>query len=127
MTDDQLYGLIVQGGIGAAALGVLGKIALKVADRMIAAIDALSKEARDTGKATVDALSSFAQRLSHIEGKVEVLAAGATNANNQAAAVDPMQQWPENETSEVRRVRERARSPAPDVEGGYGPLRPQRR
>jgi hypothetical protein len=79
MTEDQIYQLVVQGGIGAAALGILGKIALKVADRMIGAIDALSKEARDTGKATVDALGLLTQRLARLEGKVEhgpVLRAG---------------------------------------------------
>lgn len=121
MTDDQIYGLIVQGGIGATALAIIGKIALKVADRMIGAIDALAKEARETGKATVEALSSFAERLSYIEGKV----AGVTTAAKEATGPVP-QQWPDSETSEVRRVRERARSPAPDVEGSYGPLKPRR-
>lgn len=118
MTDDQIYGLIVQGGIGATALAIIGKIALKVADRMIGAIDALAKEARETGKATVEALSSFAERLSYIEGKV----AGVT-ATEATGPVQPT--WPADETSEVRRVR--ARSPAPEIEGGYGPLKPPRR
>jgi hypothetical protein len=76
MTEDQVVSIILQGGVGAAALTILGKIALKVADRMIGAIDALSKEARDTGKATVEALSSLTERLSRLEGKVEVLASG---------------------------------------------------
>jgi hypothetical protein len=115
MTDDQIYGLIVQGGIGATALAIIGKICLKVADRMIGAIDALSKEARDTGKATVDALSSLTERLSRLEGKVEILAAGDTG---------PVQQWSESEVSEVRRAR--ARSPEPNVEGSYGPGKPRR-
>ena len=117
MTEDQVVGLVVQGGIGATALAILGKIALKVADRMIGAIDALSKEARDTGKATVDALSSLTERLSRLEGKVEILASGDVTGPVQ-------QQWPENETSEVRRAR--ARSPEPGVEGGYGPMKPRR-
>lgn len=95
MSDDQLYGLIVQGGIGAAALALVGKIALKVADRMIAAIDALSKEARDTGKATVDALSHLTERLSRLEGKVEVLSSD----------------WPQEQAAHRERERERARSP----------------
>jgi hypothetical protein len=117
MTEDQVVGLFVQGGIGATALAILGKIALKVADRMISAIDALSKEARDTGKATVDALSSLTERLSRLEGKVEVLASGDTTG--------PVQhQWPDNEISEVRRMR--ARSPDPSVEGSYGPIKPRR-
>jgi TolA-binding protein len=75
MTEDQVVSLLVQGGIGATALAMLGKITMKVAERMIAAIDALTKEARDTGKATVDALSSLTERLSRLEGKVEVLSA----------------------------------------------------
>lgn len=96
MTDDQLYGIVVQGGIGAAALTIIGKIALKVADRMIAAIDALSKEARDTGKATVEALSHLTERLSRLEGKVEVLASDWQSEPSQP---------------EGRPHRERARSP----------------
>jgi len=118
MTDDQIYQIIVQGGIGAAALGILGKIALKVADRMITAIDALSKEARDTGKATVDALGKLTERISRIEGKVEVL-----------GAASGVEQWPDSETSEVRRVREheRARSPALELHGEYGLGKPPRR
>ena len=118
MTDDQIYGLIVQGGIGATALAILGKIALKVADRMIGAIDALSKEARDTGKATVDALSSLTERLSRLEGKVEILASGGGDTG------PAHQQWDDNEVSEVRRAR--ARSPEPNVEGSYGPGKPRR-
>jgi TolA-binding protein len=102
MSDDQLYGLIVQGGIGAAALALVGKIALKVADRMIAAIDALSKEARDTGKATVDALSSLTERLSRLEGKVEVLSSD----------------WPQEQAAH----RERARSPVADELVGASPV-----
>lgn len=117
MTDDQIYGLIVQGGIGATALAIIGKIALKVADRMIAAIDALAKEARDTGKATVDALSLFAERLSYIEGKVAAVTATPPPLAPSA------QDW--DEPSEVRRSR--ARSPSPEAEGGYGPIRPPRR
>jgi hypothetical protein len=113
MTNEQIYQLVVQGGIGAAALLVLGRISMKVAERMIGAIDALSKEARDTGKATVDALSSLTERLSRLEGKVEILASG-----------DAGQQWSDNEVSEVRRTR--ARSPEPNVEGPYGPLKPRR-
>ena len=116
MTEDQVVGLVVQGGIGATALAILGKIALKVADRMIGAIDALSKEARDTGKATVDALSSLTERLSRLEGKVEILAGDTTGP--------VQQQWPDNEVSEVRRAR--ARSPEPSAESGYGPLKPRR-
>jgi hypothetical protein len=116
MTEDQVVGLVVQGGIGATALAILGKIALKVADRMIGAIDALSKEARDTGKATVDALSSLTERLSRLEGKVEILASGDTGP--------VQQQWQDSEVSEVRRAR--ARSPEPSAEGGYGPLKPRR-
>jgi len=116
MTDDQIYQLVVQGGIGAAALGIIGKIALKVADRMITAIDALSREARDTGKATVEALSNLTQRLSRLEGKVEILGSATVT------------EWPDDETSEVRRVRERARSPAPnEMHGEYGPSKPPRR
>lgn len=109
MTDDQLYGIVVQGGIGAAALTIIGKIALKVADRMIAAIDALSKEARDTGRATVEALSHLTERLSRLEGKVEVLAAD----------------WsPEPTHSEARPQRERARSPVmEEIVGGNAPGR----
>ena len=91
MSDDQLYGLVVQGGIGAAALALVGKIALKVADRMILAIDALSKETRNTGRATVDALSHLTERLSRLEGKVEILSGD----------------WPQ----EPAINRERARSP----------------
>ena len=117
MTEDQIVGLVVQGGIGATALAILGKIALKVADRMINAIDALSKEARDTGKATVDALSSLTDRLSRLEGKVEILASGVDTGPVQ-------QQWPDNEVSEVRRAR--ARSEPGAAEGGYGPLKPRR-
>lgn len=118
MTNDQIYQLVVQGGIGAAALIILGKIALKVADRMIAAIDALAKEARETGKATVEALSSFAERLSFIEGKVAGVAAAEVTGPKE-------QQWPESETSEVRRTAARPRSEP--GEGGYGPLKPARR
>jgi hypothetical protein len=117
MTEDQIVSLVVQGGIGATALMILGKIALKVADRMIGAIDALSKEARDTGKATVDALSSLTERLSRLEGKVEILASGGGDTG-------PVQQWSESEVSEVRRAR--ARSPEPSVEGSYGPGKPRR-
>ena len=117
MNADQLLQLGAQGGIGLLALGVIGKIAWRVAERMIAAIDALAKEARDTGRATVDALSSLTERLSRLEGKVEILASGDVTGPVQ-------QQWPENETSEVRRAR--ARSPEPGVEGGYGPLKPRR-
>lgn len=111
MTDEQLYGLVVQGGIGAAALTIVGKIALKVADRMISAIDALSKEARDTGRATVDALSLLTQRLSRLEGKVAVLA--GVHADEES--------WSDGEASEVRRQRARSE---PSVEG-TGP-RPRR-
>lgn len=118
MTDDQIYGLVVQGGIGATALAIIGKIALKVADRMIAAIDALSKEARDTGKATVDALSSFAERLSYVEGKIAGVAAADVTGPVQ-------QQWTETETSEVRRSAVRPRS-EPSSEGAYGPVKPRR-
>jgi hypothetical protein len=118
MTDDQVVGLFVQGGIGATALAIIGKIALKVADRMISAIDALSKEARDTGKATVDALSSLTDRLSRLEGKVEVLASVGGDTTGPVH-----QQWPEEEVSEVRR---RARSEPGAVEGGYGPMKPRR-
>ena len=121
MTSEQIYQLIVQGGIGAAALLILGKVALKVADRMVTAIDALAKEARDTGKATVDALSQLTQRLSRLEGKVEILSGVESTGPVQ-------QQWPEDETSEVRRVRERgerARSEAGET--GYGPMKPTRR
>jgi len=95
MSNDQLYGLVVQGGIGAAALALVGKIALKVADRMITAIDALSKEARDTGRATVDALSQLTERLSRLEGKVEVLSSD----------------WPQEHANNRKSERERARSP----------------
>lgn len=102
MSDDQLYGLIVQGGIGAAALALVGKIALKVADRMIAAIDALSKEARDTGRATVDALSHLTERLSRLEGKVEVLSSD----------------WPQEQAIH----RERTRSPAAEELVGASPV-----
>jgi hypothetical protein len=118
MTDDQIVGLVVQGGIGATALAILGKIALKVADRMIGAIDALSKEARDTGKATVDALSSLTDRLSRLEGKVEILASVGGDTG------PVQQQWADSEVSEVRRAR--ARSPEPGAETGYGPLKPRR-
>lgn len=108
MTDDQLYGVIVQGGLGAAALTIIGKVALKVADRMIAAIDALSKEARDTGKATVEALSHLTERLSRLEGKVEVLASD----------------WsPEPPQAEPRSIRERAKSPVAEDLAGYGKRR----
>lgn len=123
MTDDQIYQLVVQSGIGAAALGIIGKICLRVAERMITAIDALSKEARDTGRATVDALSHLTERLSRLEGKVEILATANPSGPNSS------EQWPENEFSEVRRVRERerARSPAPEMAGEYGPMKPPRR
>lgn len=121
MTSEQVYQLIVQGGIGAAALLILGKVALKVADRMVTAIDALAKEARDTGKATVDALSSLTERLSRLEGKVEILAGSEVTG-----PVPQQSQWPADETSEVRRVRERARS-EPGEGGGYGPMKPVRR
>lgn len=102
MTEDQVVSILVQGGVGAAALTILGKIALKVADRMIDAIDALSKEARDTGKATVEALSSLTERLSRLEGKVEVLSAD----------------WPQEQAIH----RERTRSPAAEELVGTSPV-----
>jgi hypothetical protein len=119
MTNEQILQLATQGGIGVVALVIIGKIGLRVAERIIDALGALAKEARDTGKATVDALSSLTERLSRLEGKVEVLGA--------ASGVDV---WPESETSEVRRTRrehERARSsPQIESEGGYGPTKPRR-
>ena len=102
MTEDQVVSLLVQGGIGATALAMLGKITLKVADRMIGAIDALSKEARDTGKATVEALSSLTERLSRLEGKVEVLSAD----------------WPQEQAIH----RERTRPPAAEELVGTSPV-----
>jgi len=100
MTTDQLLQLVTQGGVGIAALAVLAKIALRVAERMIAAIDALSKEARDTGKATVDALSKLTERLSRLEGKVEIL-----------GAASGLEEWDTNE--EHPEGHGRARSPVP--------------
>ena len=120
MTDDQIYQLVAQGGIGVAALGILGKIALKVADRMILAIDSLAKDARETGKANVEALGLVTQRLARLEGKVEVL--------GDASGVD---EWPEDETSEVHRTRERRSAPAveraSERPGEYAILKPTRR
>jgi len=123
MTEDQIYQLVAQGGIGVAALGILGKIALKVADRMIDAISTLSKDTRDTGKANVEALGLLTQRLARLEGKVEVLGV--------ASGVDA---WPEDETSEVQRTRERRSAPAvertersSDRPGEYAILKPTRR
>jgi len=109
VTTEQILQLLAQGGIGLVALAVIGKIAWRVAERMITAIDALATETRNTGRATVEALGHLTERLSRLEGKVEILAS----------------EWPDNETSEVRRVR--ARSPALGVEGEYGPGRPPRR
>lgn len=101
MTDDQVYGLVVQGGIGAAALTIIGKIALRVADRMISAIDTLSKEARDTGRATVDALALLTERLSRLEGKVEILA-------GESATPTP---WPSDEGTERGRAQRESVKP----------------
>lgn len=104
MTTDQILQLVAQGGIGLAALAVIGKIAWRVAERMIAAIDALVKEVKDTSKANVDALARLTERLSRIEG--EILIGAAASGGD----------FPENETSEVRRAR-----------GEYGLSKPPRR
>lgn len=111
MTNEQILQLITQGGIGLLALGIIGKIGLRVAERIIDALGVLSREARDTGNATVAALGFLTERLSRLEGKVEILG----------------DQWPDDETSEVRRIRrERARSsPLPGDEGVYS-VKPRR-